>query len=282
MAPNIRRRRWPLFFEPRRRFKKKVLKIVIQINRILRYAARAAARIAKGRGIRAVLEYAAAAAALVKKAGKGVRLDYFMGPLRTAVKKAGRAVLLMYSALERVGTVRRFAAVPRLFFRPWDPTLRLYRRKAPLPRADYQAHDPNVWTKKRPRGTPRIYWSSDLSVRVQRVRPVVHPVFCNVNDSGPRRTIVCVDKMRGDPGCSDNEGDLVGGVLLPPGLCSDPRAIFEFRRFITAFVTSEDEKYWSITFYGPDGRAVKICPQVTKYSPCVLTVEEFTAAYGPA
>jgi len=201
--------------------------------------------------------------------------------VRAYVKKAGKAVTLMYWAANWVNVVKRLRPAPRLEYLSWGPHIRVLRRIREALKSDYRAYEPNVRTVKRARNIPRIYWAADLRVMVQRIRPEVTVIFCNVNDMGPRRTIVCVDKVRGDPGCSDNAGDSVGGVLIPPGRCTGPGMAFRFRRLVTAFVTSEGGRYWSVSFRGPDGRVVKICPQVDRFNPCVLTIDEFMAVYSP-
>jgi hypothetical protein len=279
MASNIRRRRWPLFFEPRRRFKKKILKIMKMLRAWLRYAARAAVSIAKGRGIRAVLEYAAAVGAWVKKAGRGVRLNYFMRPLQTAVKRAGRAASLMYWTISRTAAFKRLAPAPTLSYWPRGPDPIFYREKADRPRLYYQAYSPYIEAEKGLANQPHITYPASADSVVVGHLPEVAVYFINRYDPYYRTFIVCIDKDWMTQECNSTTYDWgiymrirMHGAVVSPYL--------KFKRKLMAVVVTNPFYAYIVEFRTRSGSLVKRCDFVDGGNPCYLYIEELMRFAG--
>jgi len=147
-----------------------MLKILIQINRILKYTAREAVRAVRGLARTARLDYITAVTAKVKAALRArPRLEYFMGPLRVSAKKAGKMLAEVFAADSWIKAYRRRGPAPQVWYWVWSPQVFRSRRLRWVPSVWYWAYDytaANTRAQLRPK--PREDYTAGAYVVVER------------------------------------------------------------------------------------------------------------------
>jgi hypothetical protein len=245
MASNIRRRRWPLFFEPRRRFKKKILKILIQINRILRYMAQVAVRAVRGQARMVVLEY--------------------LMDLRAAVKSSRIRILsLEFRQVLGLRAVKKAAAAAVEYFRT-DLSHRI-SKGAVKPNLSYEANGPRIVIHKSPKGFRVRFCSYD-----DYERYIIVCVDKLWGESGCK-------PWTGDwYGIHDPNNEAAEYETENPphyyGPCIDS-PYFLPTRVLTAVTSSDAGYYYTVEFIDSGGNTVKMCDFVDRRNPCYLQISE--------